>query len=270
MLRRALGCAVGVLVATAGCAAPDTEAAPTTTVGATTTSSVVAATVPATAPTTTAPPQAPELPQPSAPLRTTDLRVFVLGDSVVLGAQRDVVAAMPGRQVTVDAVESRLVDQGLVALRARKATADEEAAEAHETAAALAELSGQPVPAAPKPITYGELLGPVVVISLCTNYSAGNGFGTYVRQYMDELSSVDRVVFVTCGEWSPGQVEANEAVRAAGALPGPGGAPNRLVVADWAPHGAWKPYTYDDGIHVNEQGRPVLGEVVARAVGPIS
>ena len=51
---------------------------------------------------------------------------------------------------------------------------------------------------------------------------------------------------------------------------GPGGAPNRLVVADWAPHGAWKPYTYDDGIHVNEQGRPVLGEVVARAVGPIS
>ncbi|MCB1247754.1 MAG: hypothetical protein KDB36_00005, partial [Acidimicrobiales bacterium] len=128
MLRRALGCAVGVLVATAGCAAPDTEAAPTTTVGATTTSSVVAgSTAPATVSTTTAPPKAPELPAPSAPVATTDPRAFVLDDSVVLGAQRDVVAAMPGRQVTVDAIESRLVDQGLVALRARKAQADEEA-----------------------------------------------------------------------------------------------------------------------------------------------
>ncbi len=271
MARRALGCAVGMLVAAAGCAAADTEAAPTTTAGATTTAIAVAgSTTPATVSTTTAPPKAPELPPPSAPLATDDPRVFVLGDSVVLGAQRDVVAALPGRQVTVDAVESRLVDQGLVALRARKAQADEDAAEAYETARALAELSGQPVPEAPEPITYGELLGPVAVISLCTNYSAGNGFGTYVRQYMDELSSVDRVVFVTCGEWSPGQIEANEAVRAAGALPGPSGTANRLIVADWAPHGAWKPYTYDDGIHVNELGRPVLGEVVARAVGPIA
>ena len=255
---------VGAALLGAGCAAApaETEAAATTAPAAT--GSTAATTSTTAAPTTTAY-VPPPLPEPSPALGgTADDRVFVLGDSVVLGAGPSVTDALAGRAVVVDAAESRLIDQGLVVLRTRKAEATEEAAAAHETAVALATLAGAEPPPEPEPLTYRDVLGPVVVVSLCTNYSAGNGFGTYVDRYMEELSSVDRVVWVTCGEWSPGQVEANAAVREAA------GRHERLVVADWAPYGAYAPYTYDDGIHLNGEGRPVMGDLVARAVGPLA
>ena len=63
----------------------------------------------------------------AAPTTTTTLpqvtqnHVFVLGDSVLLGAANEIPASLPGWQVIVDAKVSRFLNQGIEVLQARRA-----------------------------------------------------------------------------------------------------------------------------------------------------
>lgn len=181
-IRWVLGAVTGLMALAAVVAACGTPDAPPATAPVTATSQEPDATSAAT-PTsdpivaaTTTVYRPPPLPDPSPPLSSPgDNRVYVLGDSVVLGAQTTLPAALVGWRTTFDAQESRLIDQGLEVLRARKVRYDAEQQAAHE---------------------------------------------------------------------------------------------KTMVIADWAPFGPAPGYTYDDGIHLTAEGRTVLADLVARAVGP--
>lgn len=223
-----------------------------------------------TAPTTTVPESTtstastlPPLPEPSSPLPSPgDNRVLVIGDSVILGAATDVPRDLVGWNVTFDARESRFINNVVGVIDQHKADVDGlRALDRAKVEQAYAD-AGQSPPPAPKALTLPEAIGRVVVIHLCTNYAAGGGFAGYIDAVMARLDGVERVVWVTCGEWSPGQTEANEAIRAAAA------ADPTIVVADWARYATGPGYTYEDGIHLTETGRAQLAALVARAVGP--
>ena len=262
-LRVALvGAAALAASACGGATTTDTAMAPVTDVPATTATT--------SAPTTTVPPSStstsstlPPLPEPSPALSSPgDNRVLVVGDSVILGAATDVPRELVGWNVTFDARESRFVNNGVALLQQRKADVDGLRALDRAKVEQAYTDAGKPAPPAPAPLSVSGALGRVVVIHLCTNYQAGGGFASYIEAFMDYLDGVERVVWVTCGEWSPGQTEANEAIRAAAA-----NHPS-IVVADWARYSAGPGYTYDDGIHLTETGRAELAKVVAAAVGP--
>jgi lysophospholipase L1-like esterase len=154
--------------------------------------------------------------------------VLIVGDSILLGAKAALPAALPGWDVTVDAVESRNISAlpGVLANR------------------------GAP----------GGFR--VVTIHLCTNYGKGGGFARSIEQTMVTLARVPRVVWVTCVEWSSGQPEANAAIRAAAIRYG------NVVVADWAAVARTPGYTWSDGIHLRPEGQQAVARVVAGAVGP--
>jgi hypothetical protein len=205
----------------------------------------------------------PPLPEPSAALASPgDNRVLVIGDSVILGAATDVPRDLTGWNVTFDARESRFINNLVAVIREHRASVDGlRALDRAKVEQAYAD-AGKAPPPAPKPLTLPEAIGRVVVVHLCTNYAAGGGFAGYVDSVMTELQGVERVVWVTCGEWSPGQTEANEAIRAAA------GRHPSIVVADWAKYASGPGYTYEDGIHLTETGRAQIAALVARAVGP--
>ncbi len=202
------------------------------------------------------------LPPPSPALPPGDNRVYVLGDSVLAGAKVELPAALKGWKVTVDAVESRFVTQGPTVLKSRVNALDRSRTDAWNKEKAAAEAAGAPAPPAPAKATIEEALGRVVVINLCANYQAGGGFDRWVDQYMTYLAKEARVVWMTCSEWSDGQVEANKAIRAA--------APSHptMVVADWAPQSSAPGYTYADHIHLDRAGRAAVADLISRAVGP--
>jgi hypothetical protein len=220
------GCGLGVAAAPP---APPTYARPvpvvTSIVGTAPPSTTTTTVAPTTteAPTTTSEPP----PEPPAPPPPAGGRVLIIADSVLLGAKNQLPAAMPGAEVTVDAVENRMVTALAGVLAAHGAPGDYRA----------------------------------VVIHLCTNYSRGMAYGRYIDQTMAALAAVHRVVWVTCSEWSNGQPEANQAVRAA-----PGRYAN-AVVADWAAVSGTPGYTYVDGIHLKPAGAVGAASVVAAAVG---
>ena len=256
--------AVGALLLLVACggATPVDSATPTTSEPGTSTTS--------TAPTTTVAPSTastastlPPLPAPSPALSSpVDNRVLVLGDSVILGAATDVPRELLGWNVAFDAVESRFINNSVAVLRQHKADVDGlRALDRAKVEQAYADAGKEPPPA-PKPLTLTEAIGRVVVIHLCTNYAAGGGFASYIDSFMAAADGVERVVWVTCGEWSPGQTEANDAIRTAAA------ADPRIVVADWARYASGPGYTYEDGIHLTETGRAELAKLVAAAVGP--
>jgi hypothetical protein len=145
-------------------------------------------------------------------------------------------------------------------LKAHKADADKARPPGPRLEQAYAD--GQAGAAADPAPSLIDVLGRVVVISLCTNYQAGGGFANQIDSYMTYLKGADRVVWVTCGEWSPGQVEANVAIRAAAARH------PSLVVADWAAFAPTPGYTYDDGIHLKPPAQEAMAALLARAVGP--
>jgi hypothetical protein len=256
----ALGAVSVILGGCGGAPVAETTAPPATEPG---TTSTTAATTTTTAPTTSTASTLPPLPEPSPALSSPgDNRVLVLGDSVILGAAIDVPKDLVGWNVTFDAKESRFINNVVGVIRQHKADADGlRALDRAKVEQAYAD-AGKVPPPAPKPLTLPEAIGRVVVVHLCTNYAAGGGFAGYIDAVMSELQGVERVVWVTCGEWSPGQTEANEAIRAAAA------AEPRIVVADWARYAAGPGFTYEDGIHLTETGRVQLAELVARAVGP--
>jgi len=126
----------------------------------------------AVAPTTTIDPRYEPLP----PGATT---VLVVGDSVILGAEVQVPAALAGWKVTFDAKESRRIQAGIALLKARKG----------------------PTPR-------------VVVIHLCTNWAEA-GYAKQIDDTMAELEGVDRVVWVTCEPWRLEVAAANADIKAA-------------------------------------------------------
>jgi len=250
------------LVAACGGAPVEETAAPTSSEPGTT-STTEASTTTTTAPTTSTASTLPPPPDPSPALSSPgDNRVLVIGDSVILGAATEVPRDLKGWNVTFDARESRFINNVVGVIRQHKADVDGLRALDREKVEQAYADAGKTPPPAPEPLTLPEAIGRVVVVHLCTNYAAGGGFAGYIDAVMAELKGVERVVWVTCGEWSPGQIEANEAIRAA-ATSDP-----TIVVADWARYAGGPGFTYEDGIHLTEPGRAQIAALVALAVGP--
>ncbi len=158
---RALALAVAAVVVTAACGS---EPARPTAVGAD-------PTLPPTTVTTVDPRNEPLGPGPAT--------VFVVGDSVILGAKAQVPVALAGWNVTFDAKESRRIQAGISILKAR---------------------TGPP----PR----------VVVIHLCTNWG-DPGYATQIDKAMAVLVGVERVVWVTCQPWRPEVAAADADIKAA-------------------------------------------------------
>jgi len=193
------------------------------------------ATTPSTPPPAPAPPPGPAPSDPApAPLPAGPTSVFVLGDSVLLGttygSPPPMVAALPGWTVTLDCEGSRRLTQGIGVLQARRAE-----------------------------------IGRVAVIQLGNNYIPGEGgsFAGQIDQAMAVLEGTDRVVWVTVGEAIAGRAELNAEIRAAAARH------PTIVVADWASLVAADPsLAPGDGLHLSNQGRVALSDLVASAIGP--
>jgi hypothetical protein len=155
-------------------------------------------------------------------------RVFVLGDSVLLGAKETVPAALRGWVVTFDAEGSRRLPQGIEVLRARRAE-----------------------------------IGAVVVIMLGNNYIAAEGsYASQMDEAMRVLTGVRRVVWLTVAEKWASRVTINNAIRAA-----PQRWP-QIVVADWARLVAAHPEYASDQLHLTWAGREAIASLIASKVGP--
>jgi hypothetical protein len=199
--------------------APTTTAAPTTTPATTTMPTTTTA---ATTTTTTA--------GPTTTLGGHDNRVFVLGDSVLLGTEQTLPAALVGWQVTMDCVGSRRLPQGIEELQANRSR-----------------------------------IGAVVVIQMGNNYIAGEDgtFASQIDQAMRVLAGVKLVVWVTVAEEWPSRVMINEAIRASASR-----WPN-IRIADWAPIIAAHPdYAFPpDMLHLSWAGRAAMAQLIASVVG---
>ena len=187
---------VTTAVATEATARPSPTA---TTAGAEAPASTDTTATPETTPTTVAPAPAPLpsatpsvaglMPPPSPPLAPTTTavdgevvpnatRVFVFGDSVILGTKAVLPQHLAGWDVVIDAEESRFEHEAPDVLRARRSE-----------------------------------IGRVAVILIGHNSGAGYNHETWIRRMMDELAGVERVVFLTAAEWGPGPADYNETLR---------------------------------------------------------
>ena len=129
-------------------------------------------------PTTTTEPPLPPLPQfGGSALGAGPNTLYVLGDSVTLGAQSTVPPALGGWDVTFDAKESRRIDQGTAIVRER-----------------------------------GGQMGRVLVVHLCTNWGGGD-YRAAADHLLDSLVGVERVVWVTCTPWLPAVADADAVIR---------------------------------------------------------
>ena len=179
---------------------PTTTTLPTTTLPTTT------------LPTTTVPPTTTTLPPVS------QNHVFVMGDSVLLGAAEEIPAALPGWNVIVDAKVSRFLNQGIEVLQARRA-----------------EIGA----------------GGVVVIQQGNNYlGSEQQFREEIDQTMAVLAGVPKVVWITVSEFTRSRVDVNrEILDAAERYP-------NIVLADW--NGIWlanRAFTSHDGLHLKAAGQ---------------
>ena len=175
----------------------------------------------------------PPLPLPLAPPHPDGTpvydqnRVFVVGDSVVVGIRDVLPGYLPGWSVTVDAAVSRFERDVPVVISARR----------------------------------GEI-GRVAVVLMGHNSSGGLDHGPWIRQVMEALSGVDRVVVLTAGEWGPGPADYNRDLRRLAAeYPS-------LVVAEWDLWRRALPDATADGIHLTPVGARTMSELIAAYVGP--
>ena len=104
--------------------------------------------------------------------------IYVLGDSVTLGAEDQLSAALSSWKMTYDAKESRRIDQGVDLVGSRAA-----------------------------PIAR------VLVVHLCTNWGGGDFHAAAVK-LMAAAKNVERVVWVTCVPWLPAVGAADAVIKA--------------------------------------------------------
>lgn len=154
--------------------------------------------------------------------------VFLVGDSVVLGAVPQLAAAFAGWSLTVDADVSRSTVAGLEVLRARRAE-----------------------------------IADIVVVALGYNDGADVArWAEVAGQLLDELASLPLVVWVNLRETRPYYVEDN-AVLAQLASTRP-----NVVIADWRSISAPIPDTEfaADGLHLHPGAAQVMATLVADLV----
>lgn len=162
--------------------------------------------------------------------------VYVIGDSVLLGAKEEVPAELDGWDVTMDAEGSRRLTQAVGDIEANGADAR------------------------------------VVVINLGNNYIPGEEspggattFAGQIDEVMELLSDVDRVVWVTVAEVSDSRREINEAIRAVE------DDHDNAVVLDWAAVVEANPGNDEiagDALHLGAAGQQAIAELIAAGVGP--
>lgn len=104
--------------------------------------------------------------------------IYVLGDSVTLGAEVQLSAALSSWKMTYDEKESRRIDQGVDLVGSRAA-----------------------------PIAR------VLVVHLCTNWGGGDFHAAAVK-LMAAAKNVERVVWVTCVPWLPAVGAADAVIKA--------------------------------------------------------
>ncbi len=187
--------------------------------------STTTTTIPTTTTTTT-------IPTTTTLAPVTANRVFVLGDSVLLGAVNEIPPALPGWQVIVDAKVSRFLNQGTEVMQARRAE-------------------------------IGD--GGVVVIQQGNNYlGSAPQFREHIDQAMAVLAGVPKVVWITVAEFEPSRADVNREILAASER-----YPN-IVLADW--NGLWRTnprgFASRDGLHLTRPGAAAFAAMIAQAVGP--
>jgi hypothetical protein len=163
----------------------------------------------------------------AAAVADAPLRIRMFGDSVMLGAHDDLLAAFPGTDTNVDAIESRSL------------------------------LGTTPVL-----VAHPDLLGDVVVLDLGYNdMPDGAVFRERVDAMMQALANVPRVVWLTQSVFQPTRVAMNDELRAAADR-----YPN-LDVVDWDAQVAAHPeYVYADGIHLTPPGRAAFAAGVQQRI----
>jgi hypothetical protein len=201
------------------------SAAPVSQSIAATQPSTTTTTIPTTTTTTT-------IPTTTTLAPVTANRVFVLGDSVLLGAVNEIPPALPGWQVIVDAKVSRFLNQGTEVMQARRAE-------------------------------IGD--GGVVVIQQGNNYlGSAPQFREHIDQAMAVLAGVPKVVWITVAEFEPSRADVNREILAASER-----YPN-IVLADW--NGLWRTnprgFASRDGLHLTRPGAAAFAAMIAQAVGP--
>jgi len=155
------------------------------------------------------------------------LRIRMFGDSVMLGARDDLLAAFPGTDINVDAIESRSL------------------------------LGTTPVLAA-----HPDLLGDVVVLDLGSNdMPDGAVFRERIDAMMQALANVPRVVWLTQAVFQPARAAMNDELRAAADR-----YPNLDVVGWDAQVAAHPEYVYADGLHLTPPGRVAFAAAVRERV----
>ncbi|QXC60925.1 hypothetical protein KSP35_21845 [Aquihabitans sp. G128] len=171
-----------------------------------------------------APRRAPAVHRPVFPNRPT--RVLVLGDSVIKGAEAAIPAALPGRQVTEDAVVSRSTGA---------------------TAAAAA--------------TYGADWDVVVILVAHNDGGSPGAYQPPYRQMLDQFARVPRVVLLTLHEVRPYYATVNAFLRAQAAS-----RPNVQVADWNAVATANPGATGGDGLHLSGGGARLMADLVAGQV----
>jgi hypothetical protein len=210
----------------------ETKAASIAPVSATRTIAASRATEPATSATSATSASTTAVPTTTTTLpQVTQNHVFVLGDSVLLGAANEIPAALPGWQVIVDAKVSRFLNQGIEVLQARRA-----------------EIGN----------------AGVVVIQQGNNYLGNEEqFRDEIDQTMAVLAGVPKVIWLTVAEFTQSRVDVNKEILAAAER-----YPN-IVLADW--NGTWLPnrhaFASRDGLHLTRPGARAMAALIASVVG---
>ena len=171
-----------------------------------------------------------------APTTTTlpaavDPRVFIIGDSVILGARDAIAIRLAGlgwQDVQFSAESFHTFDAGIVLDAAR--------------------AMGQ--------------IGDVVIVALGSNDGADpNEFHAWIDELMGHLRDVRRVYWVNLRQFRDWVTGANAEIDAAKLR-----YPN-LRVIDWWARSTFEPgLVYDDGLHLNEFGQAAMGDLVAKTL----
>ena len=158
-------------------------------------------------------------------------RVFVLGDSVLLGAVNEIPRGPPG-------------------------------------VAGHRRCEGQPIPEPGNRSDAGARAeigdGGVVVIQQGNNYlGSAPQFREHIDQAMAVLAGVPKVVWITVAEFARSRSDVNHEILAAAER-----YPN-IVLADW--NGIWRTnprgFTSRDGLHLTRPGAAAFAAMIAQAVG---